>query len=138
QRPIYRPDAPPHPPLPPPPSAAEARTSRDLSPLLASVRQAAGPEAAPVPPSRDLFGLISKVGLALLSPSGLDEVLPTILELVFDGIPAERALLFLRDQDGEAKLQAASHRDGAQAVENQRGVSREVLRQVLEEGRSVL
>ncbi len=126
-------------PLPPPPS--ESRTSRDLAALLVSVQQATGAAAAPTLPPRDLFGLISKVGVALLSPSGLDEVLPAILELVFDGIAAERAFLQLRDEvSGEPQLEAASYRDGSrrrpQAAEVK--VSREVQRQVLEERRSVL
>jgi len=125
--------------LPAPPTTEPRTGSRDLSALLASVQQASGAAPAAAGPPRDLFGLISKVGVALLSPSGLDEVLPTILELVFDGIPAERALLFLRGKDdGEATLRAASHRDGRPGSEEESSVSREVRRQVLEEGRSVL
>jgi serine phosphatase RsbU (regulator of sigma subunit) len=125
-----------HPAIPTPPTA-EPRTSRDLSALLASVRQAGG--MAPQAPARDLFGLISKAGVALLSPSGLDEVLPTILQLVFDGLPAERALLLLRDAEGEPRLQAASYRDGRPpAPDEEKRISREVRRQVLEEGKAVL
>ena len=122
-------------PLPP-----DSRTSRDLAALLASVQQATGSAATPAAPPRDLFGLISKVGVALLSSSALDEVLPTILELVFDGISAERALLLLRDEDGgEPQVKAASYRSGARRVEPAEiKVSREVQRQVFEERRSVL
>ncbi|HET9765319.1 MAG TPA: SpoIIE family protein phosphatase [Thermoanaerobaculia bacterium] len=128
----------PQPLLPP-----DSRTSRDLAALLASVQQATGSAATPAAPPRDLFGLISKVGVALLSPSALDEVLPTILELVFDGISAERALLLLRDEDGgEPQVKAASYRSGARRVDpaaiNEVKVSREVQRQVFEERRSVL
>jgi len=121
--------------------AADSRTSRDLAALLASVQQATGSAATPAaPPPRDLFGLISKVGVALLSSSALDEVLPAILELVFDGISAERALLLLRDEDGgEPQVKAASYRSGARRVEPAEiKVSREVQRQVFEERRSVL
>jgi serine phosphatase RsbU (regulator of sigma subunit) len=119
-------------------SPPELRTSRDLEALLASVRLATG-ASAPAAPARDLFGLISKVGVALLSPSALAEVLPTILELVFDGIPAERAFLLLRDDDGgEPRVEAASYRDGRKAPTAEVRISREVQRQVIEERRSVL
>jgi serine phosphatase RsbU (regulator of sigma subunit) len=124
---------------PQPAPLPESRTSRDLAALLASVQQATGAGGGPAVPPRDLFALISKAGVALLSPSALDEVLPTILELVFDGIAAERAFLLLRDDGGEPRLQAASYRDGTRrpgAAEVK--VSREVQRQVLEERRSVL
>jgi serine phosphatase RsbU (regulator of sigma subunit)/pSer/pThr/pTyr-binding forkhead associated (FHA) protein len=124
----------------PPPLPPDSRTSRDLEALLASVRLATG-VAAPSAPARDLFGLISKVGLALLSPSGVDEVLPTILELVFDGISAERAFLLLREDgdEGEPRLVASSYRGGGRRPEAAEfKISREVQRQVLEERRSVL
>ena len=120
----------------------DSRTSRDLAALLASVQQATGAAATPVaPPPRDLFGLISKVGVALLSPSAVDEVLPAILELVFDGIPAERAFLLLRaDGDGELQIKASSYREGSRRSSSGEAfkVSREVQRQVFDERRSVL
>ena len=104
-------------------------------------------------PSRDLFAVVSKVGVALLSPSGLSEVLNAILELVFDGIPAERALLLLREPgQEELAVKASSQRESARpaplaprALDGAPGdpaagvrISREVQRQVLEERRSVL
>ena len=114
--------------------------SRELSALLASVQRAAGTPAVPAaPPARDLFALVSKAGVALLSPSGLDAVLPAILDLVFDGIPAERAFLLLRDHDGEVRVRAASTREGGRSrPSSEVKISREVQRQVLEERRSVL
>jgi serine phosphatase RsbU (regulator of sigma subunit) len=126
---------------PQPVQQPDSRTSRDLAALIASVQQATGAAATPAPPPpRDLFGLISKVGVALLSPSALDEVLPAILELVFDGIPAERCFLLLRDDSsGELEVNAASYRDGSRrASDGEVKVSREVQRQVFEERRSVL
>jgi serine phosphatase RsbU (regulator of sigma subunit) len=134
---------------PQPQPLVDSRTSRDLAALLASVQQATGsPAAAAAPPPRDLFGLISKVGVALLSPSGIDEVLPAILELVFDGIAAERAFLLLRDEaTGEPRIEAASYRNGARRPGTsgmpsgkpaEMTVSREVQRQVFDERRSVL
>ena len=126
---------------PQPVQPPDSRTSRDLAALLASVQQATGAAATPAaPPPRDLFALISKVGVALLSPSAVDEVLPAILELVFDGIPAERAFLLLRsDRDGELEVKAASYREGSRrSSSGEVKVSREVQRQVFEERRSVL
>jgi phosphoserine phosphatase RsbU/P len=124
----------------PQPVLHDSRASRELSALLASVRKAAGtPSAAAAPPERDLFALVSKAGVALLSPSGLDAVLPAILDLVFDGIPAERAFLLLRDHEGAVRVRAASTRSGGRgAVSGEVVISREVQRQVLDERRSVL
>jgi sigma-B regulation protein RsbU (phosphoserine phosphatase) len=117
----------------------DSRASRELSALLASVQRAAGTQApAAPPPARDLFALVSKAGVALLSPSGLDAVLPAILDLVFDGIPAERAFLLLRDRDGGVKVRAASTRKGGRTGSTEVKISREVQRQVLEERRSLL
>lgn len=118
----------------------DSRASRELSALLASVQRAAGtPAPTAPPPTRDLFALVSKAGVALLSPSGLDAVLPAILELVFDGIPAERAFLLLRDRDGEVRVRAASTRKGSTSrAGTDVKISREVQRQVLGERRSVL
>ena len=43
--------------------------------------------------------LISKVGVALLSSSGLDETLNQVASLVFEAVPAERCVIMLRDED---------------------------------------
>ena len=45
----------------------------------------------------ELLGLISKVGVALLSSSGLDETLNQVASLVFEAVPAERCVIMLRD-----------------------------------------
>jgi hypothetical protein len=45
----------------------------------------------------ELLGLISKVGVALLSSSGLDETLNQVVSLVFEAVPAERCVIMLRD-----------------------------------------
>ena len=45
----------------------------------------------------DLLGLISKVGVALLSSSGLDETLNQVASLVFEAVPAERVIIMLRN-----------------------------------------
>ena len=51
----------------------------------------------------ELLGLISKVGVALLSASGLDETLNQVASLVFEAVPAERCVIMLRDdEDGRS------------------------------------
>src|SRR5215210_2597627 len=49
----------------------------------------------------ELLGLISKVGVALLSSSGLDETLNQVASLVFEAVPAERCVIMLRDETAE-------------------------------------
>ncbi len=49
----------------------------------------------------ELLGLISKVGVALLSSSGLDETLDQVASLVFEAVPAERCVIMLRDENEE-------------------------------------
>jgi serine phosphatase RsbU (regulator of sigma subunit) len=138
------PARPPTAPQPMPPGVD--RSGAELSALLASVQRATGlapasglGAATTGAPPRDLFALVSKVGVALLSPSGLDEVLAAILALVFDGIPAERAFLLLgAGGEEEPELKAASYREGARGAGDQARISREVQRQVLVERRSIL
>lgn len=88
---------------------------------------------------KDLLGLISKVGLALLSSSGLDETLDQVASLVFDAVPAERVVIMLRDEDsdGGMKIAVARQRGVAEALEEVR-LSRTVMDEVLKNGKSVL
>ena len=52
----------------------------------------------------DLLGLISKVGVALLSASNLDETLNQVASLVFEAVPAERCVIMLRDEKEEGGM----------------------------------
>jgi phosphoserine phosphatase RsbU/P len=114
----------------------------ELAAVLATVERAGGATLGPLPRAegRDLFSVVSKVGVALLSSTSLDEVLGKILALVFDGIPAERAFLLLAEREGEPpRLRAANYRDpesfvGPEEVE----ISRSIVKEVIEDGRSVL
>lgn len=87
----------------------------------------------------ELLGLISKVGVALLSSSGLDETLNQVVSLVFEAVPAERCVIMLRDEtapDG-MKIMAARVRGKEEQIEEVR-ISRTVMDEVLNNGKSVL
>src|SRR5687768_2820330 len=87
----------------------------------------------------DLLGLISKVGVALLSASGLDETLNQVASLVFEAVPAERCVIMLRDDenDGAMKIKVARIRGKDETIDEVR-VSRTVMDEVLKNGKSVL
>jgi sigma-B regulation protein RsbU (phosphoserine phosphatase) len=87
----------------------------------------------------DLLGLISKVGIALLSSSGLDETLNQVASLVFEAVPAERCVIMLRDEEAEGgmKISVARLRGKDETLEEVR-ISRTVLEEVLKNGKSVL
>lgn len=86
----------------------------------------------------ELLGLISKVGVALLSSTGLDETLNQVASLVFEAVPAERCVIMLRDEtDGSMKIRVARIRGKEETIEEVR-VSRSVMDEVLKNGKSVL
>ena len=87
----------------------------------------------------ELLGLISKVGVALLSSSGLDETLDQVASLVFEAVPAESCVIMLRDAtaDGGMKIVVAREKGKAEAIQEVR-ISRTVMDEVLKNGKSVL
>jgi sigma-B regulation protein RsbU (phosphoserine phosphatase) len=87
----------------------------------------------------ELLGLISKVGVALLSSSTLDETLNQVASLVFEAVPAERCVIMLKDDDAEGgmKIMVARDRGKEEPLEEVR-ISRTVLDEVLKNGKSVL
>ncbi len=87
----------------------------------------------------ELLGLISKVGVALLSSSGLDDTLNQVASLVFEAVPAERCVIMLRDEDEEGgmKIMVARVRGKEEKVEEVR-ISRTVMDEVMKNGKSVL
>ncbi len=87
----------------------------------------------------ELLGLISKVGVALLSSSGLDETLNQVASLVFEAVPAERCVIMLRDDtaaDGMKILVARVRGQDEQLAEVR--ISRTVMDEVMKNGKSVL
>ena len=87
----------------------------------------------------DLLGLISKVGVALLSSSGLDETLDQVASLVFEAVPAERVVIMLRDEKSTEGMQirVARQRDKSEPLAEIR-ISRNIMNEVVENGKSVL
>ena len=87
----------------------------------------------------ELLGLISKVGVALLSSSDLDDTLNQVASLVFDAVPAERCVIMLRDEAAEdgMKIMVARLRGKDQRIEEVR-ISRTVMEEVMKKGNSVL
>jgi serine phosphatase RsbU (regulator of sigma subunit) len=87
----------------------------------------------------DLLGLISKVGVALLSSSGLDETLDQVASLVFEAVPAESCVIMLRDEtaEGGMKIVVAREKGKDEPIQEVR-ISRTVLDEVLKNGKSVL
>lgn len=87
----------------------------------------------------NLLALISKVGIALLSSSGLDDTLNQVATLVFEAVPAERVVIMLRDEKSpeEMLIKVARHRGSDTQIGEVR-VSRAILSEVIENGKSVL
>ncbi|MGC2237933.1 MAG: SpoIIE family protein phosphatase [Pyrinomonadaceae bacterium] len=87
----------------------------------------------------ELLGLISKVGVALLSSSGLDETLNQVASLVFEAVPAERVVVMLRDEtaEGGMKILVARQRGKEERIEEVR-ISSTVMEEVMKNGKSVL
>lgn len=87
----------------------------------------------------DLLGLISKVGVTLLSATGLQDTLNQVAALVFEAVPAERCVIMLRDEEkeGEMKIAVARERGTEEQPEEVR-ISRTVMEEVMVNGKSVL
>jgi pSer/pThr/pTyr-binding forkhead associated (FHA) protein len=87
----------------------------------------------------ELLGLISKVGVALLSSSGLEDTLNQVAALVFEAVPAERCVIMLRDEtaDDGMKIMVARVRGKDEPLVEVR-ISRTVMDEVLKNGKSVL
>ena len=87
----------------------------------------------------DLLGLISKVGVALLSSSGLDDTLNQVATLVFEAVPAERVVIMLRDEKAEAEMQIKVARSrGSDTPITEVRISRAIMTEVMDAGKSVL
>ena len=117
-----------------PPISSSMRT------VLETVHQAAGssPELEAQERRQDLFAVMSQVGIALLSPWALDEVLDEILRLIFEGVPADRSLLLLKGKDDrQLACRVSRCRDGALDPANVQ-ISAAIQREVIDKGQSVL
>src|SRR5688500_8271893 len=86
----------------------------------------------------DLRALISKVGVPPLASAPLAEALRQVARLVFGAVPAERCLILLHEgADKELRVRVAELRDRQGEVGEVR-VSRTIIEEVVNQGRSVL
>ena len=87
----------------------------------------------------ELLGLISKVGVALLSSSGLDETLNQVASLVFEAVPADRVVIMLQDESEADGMKIAVARErGKDDQPDEVRISRTVMEEVMGNGKSVL
>lgn len=87
----------------------------------------------------DLLGLISKVGVALLGSSGVNDTLEQVASLVFEAVPADRVVIMLRDEDDPEGMKIMVARDrGKDEQLLEVRISRSVMDEVLKNGKSVL
>jgi len=94
---------------------------------------------SPFSSRNDLLGLISKVGVTLLSSTGLDDTLNQIASLVFEAVPAERVVIMLRNEKSDAEMEIKVVRiRGQDEVPDEVRISRGVMREVVENGKAVL
>jgi phosphoserine phosphatase RsbU/P len=95
---------------------------------------------APDSHAEDLLALIGKVGVTLLASATLDETLRQVVMLVFDAVPAERCLVMMRDdKEGELRVRAAEVRAGGASKDaGEIRISRAIISEVVEQGRSIL
>ena len=124
-------------------------STRSTSDLLSSIqsgaisgemRLASGSRAVLAPESagRDLLGIVSQVGIALLPRTSLEDTLKMTIDLVFKAIPAERGFLFLKEGDDlTCKIARGASRD-AMPTASQVQISRSITNRVLSEGASIL
>jgi adenylate cyclase len=94
-------------------------------PIVEGVAEAPSGEAA------RLLTLLSEIGRTLVLVQPLQQVLDKIVELTFGSVPAERALLMLRDPNGELTPTVARTREGIRLSGAR--VSRTVVERVLRE-----
>ena len=87
----------------------------------------------------DLLGLISKVGVALLSSTNLEETLNQVAMLVFEAVPADRCVIMLKDESESDGMRIAVARErGKEEQPDEVRISRTVMDEVMVNGKSVL
>jgi serine phosphatase RsbU (regulator of sigma subunit) len=122
-----------------PAGSITAAISGATSNLLSTIGVRREPDAPTRPAAgRDLLGIVSKVGVALLPHTSLEETLKMTIELVFDAIPVERGFLFLKEGDElRCKIARATGQSGMPA-DSQVQISRSITNKVLNDGASIL
>lgn len=122
-------------------SHVEVESEREETALKAKPEKApdaTGRETAPeTVRQRDMLGIVSKVGIALLPHTSLEETLKMTIELIFDVIPAERGFLFLKSGENlECKIAIDSFQNTIDMAHVR--ISRSITDTVLSKQASVL
>jgi serine phosphatase RsbU (regulator of sigma subunit) len=117
-----------------------ASTGRTTSGLLEAIEDARtqSDETSRVAQRSDLLALISRISVALLDTATLNETLDQVVSMVFQAVPADRAMIMMRDEKNpDLKVAVARLRDRAGEVGEIR-ISRSVIDEVVTNGKSVL
>ena len=88
--------------------------------------------------SRNMFHLVSQVGIALLPRTTLEDTLRMTIDLVFQAIPAERGFLFLKEGEELNCKIARGAKEKALPAASQVQISRSITTKVLNNRESVL
>ncbi|MCI0487842.1 MAG: SpoIIE family protein phosphatase [Blastocatellia bacterium] len=126
-----------------------AIASRSTSDLISSIKSGTisgemlmpGPAkaaAAPETEGRNLLSIVSKVGIALLPTTSLEDTLKLTIDLVFQAVAAERGFLFLKEgEDLMCKVARGIQQEGLPTA-SQVQISRSITHKVISEKASVL
>ncbi len=101
------------------------------------------PSAAVATPVKDLAKLeksnrillaLSKIARDLMATKSLDDLLPKIMDLIFEHIPAERGYLLLREEEGgDLVTKVVKYRDEAHKGDGSVTISKTIIAKVLED-----
>ena len=91
-------------------------------------------ELAKIEKSNRILLALSKMGRDLMGTKSLDDLLPKIMDLIFEHIPAERGYLLLREEDGNDLVpKLVKYRDEKHKGDGDITISKTIVDKVLEE-----
>src|SRR5436190_11614250 len=106
---------------------AQAPVAEPRSPSDSGIRKAAEPKAA----REKIFQVLVQVAKTLLETEELNDVLNTVMDIIFKYLPVERGLIILFDEDGNPVPKLTKFREGADADDIP--ISRTILNMVAQQ-----
>jgi adenylate cyclase len=106
---------------------AQAPVAAPRSPSDSGIRKAAEPKAA----REKIFQVLVQVAKTLLETEELNDVLNTVMDIIFKYLPVERGLIILFDEGGEPVPKLTKFREGADAHDIP--ISRTILNMVAQQ-----